>query len=85
MASKPSNTKPIRIHNSTYESLAGLAVALNQPMTAVLDNAVNDLKRQVFLVQVNEGYAKLRQDPLAWSEFQREATEWDGTLGDGLA
>lgn len=53
-------------------------------MVALLDEAVEVLRRQRFLEQVNAAYARLRDDPDAWEEVAAERREWDATLADGL-
>lgn len=53
-------------------------------MQALLDEAVEMLRRQRFLEQLNTAYADLRRDPKAWSEIEAHRGEWDSTLLDGL-
>ena len=54
-------------------------------MLALLDEAVEALRRRKFLEQVNDAYAALRAQPHAWSVIENERREWDVTLPDGLA
>jgi len=54
-------------------------------MLALLDEAVEGLRRQRFLEQVNAAYATLRADPLTWKAIEAERRTWDATLPDGLA
>jgi len=54
-------------------------------MVVVLDEAVEALRRQRFLEQVNAAYSNLRADPRAWAAVEAERREWDGTLLDGLS
>jgi hypothetical protein len=53
-------------------------------MQVILDKAIEDYRRRCFLEEVNKAYAALRQNPGAWAEVEKERTEWDGTLADGL-
>lgn len=53
-------------------------------MLALLDEAIESLRRQRFLEQVNSAYAALRADPEAWEETLDERRAWDATLADGL-
>jgi hypothetical protein len=53
-------------------------------MTEVLDRAVEAYRRQWFFDTANEAYARLRDDPVAWGEWQSELAAWDATLMDGL-
>jgi hypothetical protein len=50
-----------------------------------LEDAVEALRRQRFLEQVNAAYASLRADPRAWKAVEAEREAWDVTLADGLA
>jgi hypothetical protein len=54
-------------------------------MQALLEEAVETLRRKRFLEQVNVAYASLRQDARAWEAVEQERREWDQTLLDGLA
>jgi hypothetical protein len=74
----------VRISDAARGTLRELARAEGKSMSAVLDEAVEVLRRQRFLEQVNAAYAALRDDPEAWEEFDAERREWDATLDDGL-
>ena len=54
-------------------------------MLALLDEAIEALRRQRFLEQVNVAYATLRADPRSWKAIEGERREWEVTLPDGLA
>jgi hypothetical protein len=75
----------IRISESAHGTLRELARAEGKPMLALLDEAVEALRRQRFLEQVNAAYASLRADPRTWKAVEAERREWDATLADGLA
>ena len=74
----------VRISDSARGTLRELARAEGKSMLALLDEAVEALRRQRFLEQVNAAYARLRDDPDASEEFDAERREWDATLADGL-
>jgi hypothetical protein len=74
----------IRISESAHELLRGLSKAEGKPMLALLDEAVEILRRQRFLEQVNAAYEGLRGDARAWKGVERERRAWDATLADGL-
>jgi hypothetical protein len=74
----------VRISDSARGTLRQLARAEGKSMLALVDEAVEALRRQRFLEQVNAAYATLRGDPRAWEETEAERREWDVTLGDGL-
>jgi len=54
-------------------------------MLALLDEAIEALRRQRFLEQMNAAYAALRADPRTWEAIEGERRAWDVTLRDGLA
>lgn len=74
----------VRIDDQSRETLRELSGLSGQSMQEVLHQAVEAYRRRVFLEQVNAAYGKLKADPKAWAELQRERDEWDATLGDGL-
>ncbi len=75
----------IRISSSSHGVLRDLAKAEGKPMLALLDEAVEALRRQRFLKELNAAYATLRADPRAWEAVEVERRAWDATLPDGLA
>lgn len=75
----------VRISDLAHGTLREMARAEGKPMLALLDEAVEALRRQRFLEQVNDAYAALRAQPYAWSAIESERREWDVTLPDGLA
>jgi hypothetical protein len=75
----------IRVSRSTHALLRDLAGRSNATLTAVVDEAVRDLRRKTFWAEFNASVAALKADhPEAWAEIQREASAWDVALGDGL-
>ena len=75
----------VRISASAHGILRDMSKAEGKPMLALLDEAVEALRRQRFLEQVNAAYARLRSDPQAWEAFEGERRGWDATLADGLS
>jgi hypothetical protein len=74
-----------RISAAAHGILRELSRAEGKPMLALLDEAVEALRRQRFLEQVNAAYATLRADPRTWQAIEAERRAWDVTLHDGLA
>jgi hypothetical protein len=50
----------------------------------VLDKAIEDYRRYLFLVQANKAFEALRQDEDLWQEELAERQLWDQTLADGV-
>ena len=74
------STTTIRIPPDTHRRLSDLARAQGRPLTRVLEDAVDLLERRSLLEAINEGYARVRSR----SALDREQSELDGTLSDGL-
>ena len=74
----------VRISDSARGTLRELARAEGKSMLALLDEAVEVLRRQRFLEQVNAAYAVQRDDPEAWRNLEAERGAWEATLADGL-
>lgn len=78
-------SKPtIRISPHSKAILRELAAHDGKPMQDILDEAIEQYRRDRFFREVNEGYARLRADPEAWQEELDERRLWDATLADGL-
>jgi len=75
----------IRISDTAHGTLQKMSRSEGKPMAALLDEAVEALRRQRFLEQVNTAYAALRSDAREWEAVEKERRAWDATLPDGLA
>jgi predicted transcriptional regulator len=75
----------VRIRDETRAALRALAKSEGRSMQAVLEEAVEALRRRRFLEGVNRGYAVLRADETAWDAVEADRSAWDATLEDGLA
>jgi hypothetical protein len=53
-------------------------------MQSVLEQALEQYRRQQLLEATNAAYAALHTDAEAWADLERERSEWDQTLADGL-
>lgn len=53
-------------------------------MQSVLEQALEQYRRQQFMERANVAYAALRADADAWDDLERERLDWDQTLADGL-
>jgi broad specificity phosphatase PhoE len=78
------NSSIVRINNTTKKTLEELSRKSGEPMLHVIDKAIEEYRRRVFLDETNAAYAKLRKDEKASKEYDREIAEWDATLMDGL-
>ena len=53
-------------------------------MQVVLDDAIEQYRRDKFFRELDESYARLQADPSARKEELHEQRLWDTTLLDGL-
>ena len=74
----------VRIRPETHAKLKAIAAELGKPLSEVLEDAVEVLRRQRVLDATNEAYAALKKDPKAWKAAVAEREAWDATLSDGL-
>jgi predicted DNA-binding protein len=75
----------IRISAHSKAILRQLAKREGKPMQAVLDQAIEQYRRDTFFRELNESYARLQADPGAWKQELAERQDSDSTLMDGLA
>ena len=75
----------VRISNEAHAALRALARTEKKAMAALLDEAVETLRRQRFLEQTNAAYGRLRADPDAWQAIDAERQAWDATLASSTA
>ena len=78
------STTTIRVSVKTHNTLRDLARTIGAPMQEILEQAVEQYRRQRLLAATNAAYAALRADPEAWQALKEERAAWDVTLADGL-
>jgi len=76
-------TQTVRITVADHAALNEIAKNSGKPMSEVLSEAIQELRRNRLLRQTNEAYLRLKQDPNAWEEESEERRIWDNTLADG--
>ena len=74
----------LRISKDAHKVLREISHATGEPMTAVLDKALEEYRRKCFLEKANEAFAAMKMDPKAWIQELKERRAWEGTLADGL-
>jgi hypothetical protein len=62
----------MRISQAAQATLRELSTADGKSMVAILDEAIEALRRRRFLEQVNAAYASLRANPEAWKGIEQE-------------
>ena len=74
----------LRVSARCRDTLRELAAQTGEPMQSMADEAVELYRRRRFLEDVNAAYTPLRQNAETWREVERERSEWDAALGEGL-
>jgi predicted transcriptional regulator len=77
-------TTTIRVSLRTRDLLQELAQMSGSSMQAVLEQALEQYRRQQLLEETNAAYAALRAAPEAWADLEQERLAWEQTLADGL-
>lgn len=74
----------IDISETTHKTLLQLAQSSGDDLVTIIDRAVENYRRYVFLVQADRAFAKLRQDETLWQQEIAERQLWDLTIADGV-
>jgi hypothetical protein len=74
----------VRVDSKVHTKLHELAAEEQRPIGQVIEDAIDQYRRAKFWQGVQEDYARLRADPVAWKEYQDEIALWDSTASDGL-
>ena len=74
----------VAIGSTSYKTLQELAARSGESIQEILDQAIEQYRRQKFLEEANKAYAALRNNPEAWASEIEEREAWDVTLADGL-
>ena len=73
----------VRVSNKTAKILKEIASETGDSVPKVLDRAVEEHRRTLFLEEANKAYAELKENPQQWKEEQEEREIWSYTLTDG--
>jgi predicted CopG family antitoxin len=74
----------IRIREKSHMALKEMAALTGESLQDVLDQAIEDRRRKLYLEGVNADYAALKRNSKAWADFKKETALWDVTNLDGL-
>jgi hypothetical protein len=75
----------IDISETTHNTLLHLAQTSGDDLVTIMDRAVENYRRYIFLVQADRSFTKLRQNEELWHEEIAERQMWDLTIADGVA
>ena len=76
------STTTIRVPTETRDTLSEMARQSGLSMQSVIERAVELYRRQQMLAAINDAYAAVSNDQVAWSALEAERSEWDVTLVD---
>jgi predicted DNA-binding protein len=74
----------VRISSTSYQILKTLSKDKGQSMQSVIDEAIEDLRRNKLLEETNLAFSALKANKTAWKEEVRERELWENTLSDGV-
>jgi len=74
----------VRISEEAYLLLREMAAQEGASMQNVLDDALEQRRRQKFWEEMKVAYAAIQSDPEAMAAEKKEFALWDVTLMDGL-
>jgi hypothetical protein len=74
----------VPISESSQQLLQELAARTGRSISDILDSAIDEYRRKLFLDAMDSGYGDLQSNPQAWAEHLAERRSWDVTLSDGL-
>jgi len=67
----------VRISSSAKTTLKVLSERTNRRMQEIVDEAIEQYRRRLFLEEANEAFARLRADEQRWTEELEERAAWD--------
>ena len=74
----------ITINKNTHDVLLRISKQSGDNLQTLLDKAVDQYRRQMFLLQANQAFVTLRKNELLWQDELNERQEWDRTLTDEI-
>jgi hypothetical protein len=74
----------VALSETSHQTLTQLAKNQGISVQSLLERAIEDYRRKLFLMEANSAYQALRDDPQAWEEELEERRLWEATLEDGL-
>jgi predicted transcriptional regulator len=77
-------TTNVGVTEQTHKVLRELAEATGKPLQQVLEEAVEQYRRERFFADLNAAYERLAADQAAWGDDLAKRVELDATLTDGL-
>ncbi len=77
-------TATVRVSLKVRNILKDLSRETGEPMASILDEAVENYRRQLILEKANQAYKKLKENQEMWKEEVEERKMWDSTNMDDI-
>jgi len=74
----------VSISETAHKTLLTLVEFSGETIQEILDRAIENYRRYLFLVQANEAFVALRQNEALSEEEVVERQAWEQTLADGV-
>lgn len=74
----------LNLSENSHQTLLALSETSGEPIHIILDKAIENYRRYLFLTQANQAYTKLKQNETLWQEELQEREEWEQTIADGV-
>lgn len=74
--------KTIRISEFSHRIVKEISRRENKSMQAVLAQAIEAYRRQIFLEGLNEDFAALKENDAEWQAEKQERADWDMAMAD---
>jgi hypothetical protein len=74
----------VRVSEEGHRLLRELAESSGDPMTAVLDRAIEQYWRAQLFEEAGRQWTAIQADPTARADIEAEYAVWDVTVADGL-
>jgi hypothetical protein len=71
-----------RISPSSKKRIRVLRKKTGQTQISIIENALREYERKIYLEQLNEDYARLKKNPKAWKEALKERAAWEALDDD---
>lgn len=72
----------VSISETAHKTLLTLVESSGDTIQAILDKAIENYRRSLFLVGANEAFVSLRQNEALWQDEVADRQVWEQTLAD---
>lgn len=83
-AQKRPSPPVVKLHPETHARLRQLSNEQHRPMGEIVTDLLKRYEREEFWRKVNESVERLREDPVAWKDYQDEIASLQGGSMDRL-